>query len=138
MGRSTENSAITNEVTSTFVIPCSGYGDDGNWTVSVVDIIVDNKQHRAVMTHNILSDEVTDTSYNMRESYLKAWIDKIATAVNGGKLKAMTFSQYYLYTILPHTANIGQHAIVTENDNRQHEYVYTEGGWVEITSYKYY
>ena len=138
IGRSTENSRIINEVTNNFVIPCSGYGDDGVYTISVVDTIVNNLQHRAVMTHNILSDEVTDTSYNMRESYLKAWIDKIATAVNNGTLKAMTFSEYYLYTILPHSAIIGQHALVTENDNRQHEYIFTDNGWVEVTNYKNY
>lgn len=138
IGRSTENSRIINEVTNNFVIPCSAYGDDGIYTISVVDSIVNNLQHRACMTHNILSNEVTDTSYNMRESYLKAWIDKIATAVNNGTLKAMTFSEYYLYTILPHTANIGQHALVTENDNRQHEYVFTDNGWLEVTNYRNY
>lgn len=52
-----------------------------------------------------------------------------------GNLKAMTFNQYYLYTILPHNANMGQHAIVEENDNRQHEYVYTNKGWKELTIY---
>lgn len=137
-GRSTENSKIVNEVTGAFTIPCSGYGDDGTWTISVVDSIVNGKQHRACMTHNILSEEVTDTSYNIRESYLKAWVDKIATAVNNGTLKCMTFTQYYLYTILPHSANIGQHAIVRENDGKQHEYVYTVNGWIELTDYNNY
>lgn len=138
IGRSTENSKIVNEVTTNFTIPCSTYGDDGYYTITVVDSIVNNKQHRALMTHNILSDSVTDTSYNMRESYLKAWIDKLFTAVNNGTLKCMTFSQYYLYTILPHTANIGQHALVWENDNRQHEYIYLENGWIELTNYQSY
>ena len=126
IGRTTENSNIINPVTTTFSIPCSGYGDDGNWTISVVDLIVNNKEHRAVMTHNILNGtDITDPSYNMRESYLKAGIDKIAEKVNDGSLKCMTFSGDYLYTILPHSATIGQHALVWENDNRQHEYVYT-------------
>lgn len=133
IGRTTENSKIINPITTTFSIPCSGYGDDGVYTISVVDSIVSNKQHRAVMTHNILSDEITDTSYNMRESYLKAWIDKIASKVKSGDLKCMTFSQYYIYTILPHNFEIGKHALVWENDNKQHEYVFTEKGWLEIT-----
>lgn len=133
IGRTTENSKIINPITTTFSIPCSGYGDDGVYPISVVDSIVSNKQHRAVMTHNILSDEITDTSYNMRESYLKAWIDKIASKVKSGNLKCMTFSQYYIYTILPHNFEIGKHALVWENDNKQHEYVFTEKGWLEIT-----
>ena len=91
------------------------------------------------MTHNILNGtDITDTSYNMRESYLKAWIDKIAEKVNDGSLKCMTFYEYYLYTILPHSSSIGQHALVWENDNRQHEYVYTENGWVELTYFQSY
>lgn len=139
IGRTTENSKITNPVTTTFSIPCSGYGDDGTYTISVVDSIVANKQHRAVMTHNILNGtDVTDTSYNIRESYLKAWIDKIALEVSKGTLKCMTFSEYYLYIILPHSATIGQHALVWENDGRQHEYVYTENGWVELTNFQSY
>ena len=139
IGRTTENSKIINPVTTTFSIPCSGYGDDGTWTISVVDTIVSNKQHRAVMTHNILNgSDVTDTSYNMRESYLKAWIDKIALEVSKGTLKCMTFSEYYLYIILPHSAKIGQHALVWENDGRQHEYVYTENGWIELTNFQSY
>lgn len=139
IGRTTENSKIVNPITTTFSIPCSGYGDDGTYTISVVDSIVVNKQHRAVMTHNILNGtDVTDTSYNMRERYLKAWIDKIAEKVNNGSLKCMTFYEYYLYTILPHSSSIGQHALVWENDNRQHEYVYTENGWVELTNFQSY
>lgn len=139
IGRTTENSKIINPVTTTFSIPCSGYGDDGVYSISVIDIIVTNKQHRAVMTHNILNGtDVTDTSYNMRESYLKAMIDKIATEVNNGNLKCMTFYEYYLYTILPHSSSIGQHALVWENDNRQHEYIYTENGWVELTNFQSY
>ena len=138
IGRTTENSKIINPVTTTFTIPCSGYGDDGQYTISVVDSIINNKQHRAVMTHNILSSEITDTSYNIRESYLKAWIDKIALEVSKGNLKCMTFYEYYLYTILPHSSSIGQHALVWENDNRQHEYVYTDNGWVELTNFQLY
>ena len=139
IGRTTENSKIINPVTTTFSIPCSGYGDDNTYTISVVDSIVNNKQHRAVMTHNILNDsDITDTSYNMRESYLKAWIDKIALEVSKGTLKCMTFYEYYLYTILPHSSSIGQHALVWENDNRQHEYVYTENGWVELSNFQSY
>ena len=139
IGRTTENSKIVDPITTTFSIPCSGYGDDGNYTISVVDSIVANKQHRAVMTHNILNGtDVTDTSYNMRESYLKAWIDKIAEKANDGSLKCMTFYEYYLYTILPHSSSIGQHALVWENDNRQHEYVYTENGWLELTNFQSY
>lgn len=138
MGRSTENARITNNLATSFTIPCSAYGNDNVYTLQVVDSIVDNKQHRAVMTHNILSGDITDASYNISETYLKNWIDKIAEKVNEGKLTCMTFSEYYLHCILPHSAKIGQHAIVKENDSRYHEYVYTHDGWIETTNYKIY
>ena len=139
IGRTTENSHIVNPVTTAFSIPCSGYGDDGYWPIKTVDSTVANKQHIAVMTHNILNGtDITDPSYNMRESYLKAWIDKIALELSNGTLKCMTFYEYYLYTILPHTSSIGQHALVWENDNRQHEYIYTENGWIELTNFQSY
>ena len=139
IGRTTENSHIVNPVTTAFSIPCSGYGDDGYWPITTVDSTVANKRHIAVMTHNILNGaDITDPSYNMRESYLKAWIDKIALEVSKGTLKCMTFYEYYLYTILPHTSSIGQHALVWENDNRQHEYIYTENGWIELTDFQSY
>ncbi|AGI11190.1 minor head protein [Lactococcus phage phi7] len=139
IGRTTENSHIVNPVTTAFSIPCSGYGDDGYWPITTVDSTVANKRHIAVMTHNILNGaDITDPSYNMRESYLKAWIDKIALEVSKGTLKCMTFYEYYLYTILPHTSSIGQRALVWENDNRQHEYIYTENGWIELTNFQSY
>ena len=139
IGRTTENSHIVNPVTTAFSIPCSGYGDDGYWPIATVDSTVANKRHIAVMTHNILNGaDITDPSYNMRESYLKAWIDKIALEVSKGTLKCMTFYEYYLYTILPHSSSIGQRALVWENDNRQHEYIYTENGWIELTNFQSY
>ena len=46
----------------------------------------------------------------------------------------MNYSQLYNYLRFPKNAKVGQHILMYECDSKQHEYVKTEKGWIELTN----
>ena len=135
VARDTSGGTINSqEITTNFNMKCRSFG---NTTVDLMKSVISsarqNGDHICLLTHAILNENygITNETYSMTEENLKYIIDHLASNVSLG-LKVMTVSQYYYYTILPHNANVGQHALVWENDDIQHEYVYTEKGWKEL------
>ena len=125
---------------SLFNVKCSSLGGESwvTWGKKLVDSIVTNGYVKSLMTHNLLSEIDTDTTYNVTETQFKEVIDYISAKVNAGQLQCLTYEDFYKQIILPKTADLGTHALVNETDGNQHEYIYTTNGWVEITDYAYY
>ena len=84
--------------------------------------------------HSLLSETVTDASYNISWEHLKEFFDSNIAKMDAGQLEFLNFSQLYERVLFPKCDNIGQHLIKYDSiDGKQHEYVYTESGWREIS-----
>ena len=125
---------------SLFNVKCSSLGGETwvTWGKKLVDSIITNGCVKSLMTHNLISEVDTDSTYNVTEAQFKEVVDYIATKVNAGQLQCLTYEDFYKQIILPKTSEIGTHAFVNEIDGNQHEYVYTKNGWIELTNYAYY
>lgn len=93
------------------------------------------KMIRIFTIHSLISETITDTSYNISWEHLKEFFDSNIAKRDTGKLEFLNFSQLYERVLFPKCDNIGQHLIKYDSiDDKQHEYVYTENGWVDITN----
>ena len=108
--------------------------NDTNYTtmINITDWDIENKMIRPFLTHSLLSDTVTDASYNIKWNNLKQVLDKLYELKENGSIYVMNYSQLFDYLRFPKDAEVGQHVLVYEADNKQHEYVKTEKGWIEI------
>ena len=88
---------------------------------------------RIAVFHSILSDTITDASYNVSWENFKLLIDKWHTQKQNGEIQIMSMSQFYNSIRFPN-AILGQKYYQTESiDNKQHCYIYTSNGFREIT-----
>ena len=88
---------------------------------------------RIVVFHSILSETITDESYNVSWENFKLLIDKWYTQKQNGEIEIMSMSQFYNSMRFPN-AILGQKYYQTESiDNKQHCYIYTNNGFREIT-----
>ena len=88
---------------------------------------------RIVVFHSILSETITDESYNVSWENFKLLIDKWYAQKQNGEIKIMSMSQFYNSMRFPN-AILGQKYYQTEAiDSKQHCYIYTNNGFREIT-----
>lgn len=123
-----------------FNVNCSSLGGE-NWVIwgkKLIDSIISNGYVKSLMTHNIISDIDTDSTYNVTFEQFKEVVDYITEKVNLGQLQCLSYEDFYKQIILPKTADIGTHALVNEVDGNQHEYLFSNNGWVELTDYAQY
>ena len=102
--------------------------------LNISDWDIQNNMIRPFLTHSLLSDTVTDASYNIEWNNYKKVLDKLYELKVKGSIYVMNYSQLFDYLRFPKDAEVGQHVLVYESDNKQHEYVKTEKGWIEITN----
>ena len=105
-----------------------------NTMINISDWDIQNKMIRPFLNHNILSDTITDESFNISWNNLKQVLDKLYELKQNGSIYVMNYSQLYNYLRFPKNAKVGHHILMYECDGKQHEYVKTEKGWVELTN----
>ena len=111
------------------------FTNNDNYTtmINISDWDIQNKMIRPFLNHSILSETVTDTSYNIEWNRLKSILDKLHELKETGKIYVMNYSQAFDYIRFPKDADIGYNVLVYESDGRQHQYVKTISGWRELT-----
>ena len=102
--------------------------------INISDWDIQNKMIRPFLSHSLLSDTVTDTSYNIEWNNLKQVLDKLYELKENGSIYVMNYSQLFDFLRFPKDVEVGHHVLVYEADNNQHEYVKTEKGWIELTN----
>lgn len=133
-GRSTDGSLAINSETDMHY-PSYYLGNSNfNTFKTMIRSNADWKIPTLAMTHCLLNgDDITDESYNMSEENMKTMIDDIAALKTSKNVTFMKFSDFWDYLHFPRNAEVGQHCLIWEGDNKQHEYVKTENGWNEVT-----
>ena len=101
--------------------------------INLSDWDIQNKMIRPFLTHSLLSDTVTDASYNIEWDNLKQVLDKLYELKENGSIYVMNYSQLFDYLRFPKDAEVGQHVLMFESDGKEHEYVKTNDSWREIT-----
>ena len=104
-----------------------------NTMINISDWDIQNKMIRPFLNHNILSDTITDESFNISWNNLKQVLDKLYELKQNGSIYVMNYSQLYNYLRFPKNAKVGQHILMYECDGKQHEYVKTVNEWKELT-----
>ena len=104
-----------------------------NTMINISDWDIQNKMIRPFLNHNILSDTITDESFNISWNNLKQVLDKLYDLKQNGSIYVMNYSQLYNYLRFPKNAKVGQHILMYECDGKQHEYVKTVNDWRELT-----
>ena len=113
----------------------SFFMNNSNYTtmININDWDIQNKMIRPFLNHNILSDSITDESFNISWNNLKQVLDKLYELKQNGSIYVMNYSQLYNYLRFPKNAKVGQHILMYECDGKQHEYVKTVNDWRELT-----
>ena len=101
--------------------------------INLSDWDIQNKMIRPFLTHSLLSNTVTDASYNIEWNNLKQVLDKLYELKENGSIYVMNYSQLFDYLRFPKDAEVGQHVLMFESDGKEHEYVKTNDTWREIT-----
>ena len=110
--------------------------NNSNFTtmINISDWDIQNKMIRPFLNHNILSDTVTDANFNIEWNNLKQVLDKLYELKQNGSIYVMNYSQLFDFLRFPKDVEVGHHVLVYEADNKQHEYVKTGKGWIELTN----
>lgn len=110
--------------------------NNSNFTtmINISDWDIQNKMIRPFLNHSLLSDNVTDESFHISWNNFKQVLDKLYELKQNGSIYVMNYSQLFDYLRFPKNAEVGQHVLIYEADNKQHEYVKTEKGWIETTN----
>ena len=109
--------------------------NNSNYTtmININDWDIQNNKIRPFLTHNILSDTITDASFNIEWNNLKQVLDKLHELKQNGSIYVMNYSQLFDFLRFPKDAEVGHHVLLYEADGKQHGYVKTEKGWIELT-----
>ncbi|SCZ79701.1 hypothetical protein [Pseudobutyrivibrio xylanivorans] len=138
-GRTTSEGTVGSNISETaFRYPsfylCGKNFKDKNWNAINSTYWYKSRIPKFIMTHKITTDEDdSNNSADLTEAHFKSFIDDIATYITQYGYVPMSLSQFWEYIHFPKDAKVGQHCLIWEGDNRQHEYVKTELEWRELT-----
>ena len=101
--------------------------------INFSDWDIQNKMIRPFLSHSLLSDTVTDASFNIEWNNYKKVLDKLYQFKVNGSIYVMNYSQLFDFLRFPKDAEVGQHVLMFEADGKEHEYVKTNDTWKELT-----
>ena len=101
--------------------------------INISDWDIQNNMIRPFLTHSLLSDTVTDASFNIEWKNFKQVLDKLYELKENGSIYVMNYSQLFDFLRFPKDVEVGQHVLMFEADGKEHEYVKTNDTWRELT-----
>ena len=109
--------------------------NNSNYTtmINLSDWDIQNKMIRPFVNHSLLSETVTDSTFNIEWDNLKQVLDKLYELKENGTIYVMNYSQLFDFLRFPKQAEVGQHVLMFEADGKEHEYVKTNDTWRELT-----
>ena len=109
--------------------------NNSNYTtmINLSDWDIANKMIRPFVNHSLLSETVTDPSFNIDWNNLKQVLDKLYELKENGTINIMNYSQLFDFLKFPKDVEVGQHVLMFEADGKEHEYVKTNDTWRELT-----